>query len=168
MRAQQSGNLDGGGADAAAHCVDQDPLAPRQACPGDQRVIGREECLGDRRGLSELELNRHRKDFVLVRHDIFRVSSAADQPHHPVADVPAAGIGPQCLDLAGIFQPRNIGRRSRRSRIMATPLIDIGAVEPRGLDPHPHLVEPGLRGRDIPQLDDFVTTGAGVDDSSHN
>jgi len=51
---------------------------------------------------------------------------------------------------------------------VAPPLIDVGAVESRGSNPHAHLEGPGLGDGDVSQLEDFVTTRAGIDDGSHS
>ena len=130
-------------ADAAADGVDQDPLARPQPRLGLQGVVRSEEDLGDSRGLLEVEVRGDRHGHPLGRDDVFGLPPAADDPEDPVADLERPGDArPERLDLAGELQARDVGRHSRRRRVIAPALHQVGPVQPARPHPDPDLVAP--------------------------
>ena len=139
------GDLDGRRADAAAGGMHQHALAGCEAALGQQRIMGRDKRLGDRRGLHEVEVRRDRHRHPLVGHDILGLPSAGHDPEDAVARLERADhVRPERIDLAGIFQPRDIGRCTGRRGIMAPALHQVGPVQAAGPHPHAHLVASGL------------------------
>ena len=151
---------------AAAHGVDQDPVARRHPPPRDQRVVGGEEHLRNGGRLDVGETARDRQRLVLVHRDELRLRATAHQAHHPVPNLPAGHV-PHRLDLTRVLHPGNVGRHTRRRRILASALNEIGAVEPRGVDPDTDVSGAHLGLRNVADADDLGTAGAIVDDRAH-
>ena len=85
VAAHRVGDLDGGGADAAAGGVHQDALARREPALGEQGVMSGDERLGDRRGFDEVEVGRNRHGQPLVGQDILGLTAAGHDAEDPIA-----------------------------------------------------------------------------------
>ena len=66
---------------------------------------------------------------------------AGDDPEDPVADLERPGHArPERIDLAGVLQPRDVGRRPPAARVIAPGLHQVGPVQPARPHPDPDLV----------------------------
>ncbi len=78
----------------------------------------------------EIERRRHRQALRRWRDAQRCVASARDERAHPITDAPAPNALPQCSHDAGDLESRNVAR-TRRRRIVPTPLQHIGAIHAR-------------------------------------
>ena len=59
------------------------------------------------------------------------------------------------------------GRHTRRRRVVARALEDVGRIDARQADAHEHLARTGCRVGPLLKLDDLVSAGACEDDCLH-
>ena len=162
------GDLNGGRADTAAGGMHQHALAGCQAALGQQSIMRRDKRLGDRRGLHEVEVGRDRHRHPLVSQDVLGLSPAGHDPEDAVAWFERADdVRSQRIDLAGIFEPGNIGRCAGGSGIIAPALQQVGPVQAAGPHPHAHLVAPWFGCRYLADLQNFRAAGPGDHDGFH-
>ena len=161
------GDLRRRGADAAAHGVDQHPLARGQPPPGHQRVVGGEEHLGDRRRLARRRAPR--ESASASSWCTVTSSACAPPPTSPITRSPTFQRvhAPHRLHLAGVFQPGDVGRPAGRRRVLAAALDQVRPVEPRGVHPHADVSGAYLGLGHLAERDDLGAAGAGVDDCAH-
>ena len=161
-------DLNRGRADAAARGVDQHPLTGSEPALGEQRIVGRDERFGHSRGLHKVEVARNRYHQSLMAENILSLPSTGDEAEDPVARLDCAhNIGPECIDLTGVLEPGDVGRRARRGRIHAAALHQISPVQTTGPYPDPHLIAPGVRCGHVADLEDLRAAGPGDDDGFH-
>jgi len=92
---------------------------------------------------------------------------AAYQPHHPVAHPPLSNARPYRLYLAGVLQPRNVGRPARRCSVVSPALDDVRPVQPGRVHPDPDVIRPDLGFGHLTDGDDFGPTGPFVNRCAH-
>ena len=130
-----------GGADAAPDRVDEHPFAGsrRRACvtsascavtnaSGTPPIVDEVEPVRNRRALR----GRHAR----------RTPPGRRRPTMPNTRAPSStpgDIGAARLDDARELEPGDVGRRSRRRRVVAGPLQEVGAVQPGAVHPHDDL-----------------------------
>ena len=103
------------------------------------------EDLGDAAGVDPVQRVGYRHELALVHRAQLSLATAADDRHHAVALGETLGAGAARDDLAGELETRDVGRRAGRRRVVAGPLVDVGAVEAGGAHAHEHLAGAGLR-----------------------
>ena len=130
------GNLDGRRADAAGRGVHQNALAGGEPALGQQGVVGRDECLGNRRGLYKVEVGRNRHCHPLVRQNVLGLAAAGNDAEDSVSRLESTDrVGTQRIHLAGKLQPGDVCRSARRGGIMTPALQQIGPVQAAGAHP---------------------------------
>ena len=161
-RARHHAQLHGRHADAARRAVHEQALADGQPRLGEERVVGGGEHLGDaaRRGPVELVRDRHRG--ALVDDGELGLPASGDHRHHAVAGLEAPDAAAAGDDLARELQARDVGRNTRRRRIVTGNLQDVGTVEPSGADTDQQLAVLGLWSGTIGDLDLAVDDGGGT------
>ena len=126
------------GADAAAAAVHEDAAASPQATEAEDREEHREERLRKRRGLLRRHEIRDLHDAAGRGNHLLGVAAAGEQRHRAVAGPPPANAGPDLRYLAGALQSEDLGG-SRRRRVLAHALQQVGAIEGCGVHPQPQL-----------------------------
>jgi hypothetical protein len=87
--------------------------------------------------------------------------SATDHGHDPIADDEALDTRSNCRHDARELEARDVRRRTRRSRVQAGPLQQVGAIQARGLDTNKQFASPRDRVGSFSHDD-----GSGLDDDS--
>ena len=104
-RAGGAAELHAGRPHSAGRPVDEQVLAWAQPGLGEDRVVGGGEDLGDAARLRPVERVRDRHRGALVHDGQLGLAAAADDRHHPVADVEALRAGAERGHLAGQLEP---------------------------------------------------------------
>ena len=110
----------------------------------DQVVVHRERILRQGRGLDQAPAARDRQDLALGRGHVLGVAAAVDEGADLVAESPTRDALAERRDRAGDFEPQD-RRRTRRRRIVALALHDVGARNAGRRDGDQHLAGPRLR-----------------------
>ena len=134
--AKRAGELDRGGADAAGAAVHQDALAGLEVSELEDVGPDGEEGLRDAGGLLHGEALWHGQALHAGREAVLGVAAAGDERADAVALAPP-GVRGRGGDGARDFQSED-GRRSRRRRIVAGALQQVGTIDARGLDANQH------------------------------
>ena len=130
-RARRQAELDGGRPDAPAGAVDQQRLARDQSGAGEHRVVRGDERLGNRGRLLVREPVGDARHVPLVHGDAVGQTTAADDPEHAVADLPAEHRSAGRDHRPTHLEPGYVGDRAGRRRVVAGALHQIRRVEPR-------------------------------------
>src|SRR5580658_3855837 len=88
-----------------------------------------------------------------MHHDVLGIAAAADQAEHPVADAELEDSVAQGIDLAGDLDPRDIGGRPSRGRILPEALEDVSPIDSGRADANAHLPPRRLRSWDFANLE---------------
>ncbi len=142
-RARARAELDRRGADAAGRTVHEQALARLEQPLGEEGVVGGGEDLGQTAGRGPVEALGHPHDLTLVHGTQLGLAAAADDRHDAVAAREALRPRAEVDDLARELEARDVCRRAGRRGVLPLALHDVGAVQPRGADPHEHLARPG-------------------------
>jgi len=144
IRHQRLAELHPGHVDAAAAPMNDGRVVVLEAADHEQVEEGGDIGLTDAGRLLEAHARRNRHQVAGVGNGIFGIGAAADQSHHPVADLPAADAIAKLCHGPGYFQPEN-GRIAGRRGIVAHPLHEIGAVYRGGMHLDKNLSRTGSR-----------------------
>ena len=81
-----------------------------------------------------------------MHHRQLGLAAPAHHGHDAIPDIEARGARARLGHLAGELQPGDVRRGAGRRRISTRALVQIGAVEPRGVDADQHLAgsRPGI------------------------
>ena len=121
--------LDRGGADAAVRAGDAEHVPEAKVSQREDRVVRRDEDLGNRGCPCVVEVRRHRHDVTLVHDHPARQASAADDPEDPVAELETSCRRAAPDHDAARLDAGDVRRGARRRRIPPGPLGQIGAVQ---------------------------------------
>ena len=149
--------MDRGGADAAGAAVHQEALAGREVSELEDVGPHGEEGLGDAGGFLHGEAARHRQALYAGRQAVLGVAAAGDERADAVALAPA-GVRRRGGDGARDFQSED-GRRSRRRRILAGALQEVGTVDAGGLDADQDFAGARHWRRALGEVEDFGRSG---------
>ena len=133
-----------------------------------KRIVGREEDLRHCRRLHEVKMSWNWHCHPFLSHDVLGLRSSRHDPEDPVADLERTShVGPECIDLAGVFQPRDIRRHSRRRRVVPARLQQVGPVQSAGMNADAHLVSLRLHSRNLAHFQHLRTANSRDDDCVH-
>jgi predicted amidohydrolase len=161
-------DLHGGGADAAVRAGHEEHLAEPEPPAGEERVVRRDEDLGDGGRVLVGELVGNPRDVALVHGDSVGEAAAADEPEDAVAGRKAAHGRSRRDDDAGHLEPRNVLRRARRRWVVTCPLGEVCRVHPGKAGRDDELLGAGNRVGSLFEAHDLLAAGPGEDDRPHS
>jgi hypothetical protein len=115
--------------------VDEHPLSGPELALGEQGVIRDRERLREAGGLQRGDLVGHGQSGSFVNGHQLGLRSASDHRHDPIADDETFGTRTNCRHNARELEARDVGRPTRRCRVQAGPLQQVGPVQARSLNP---------------------------------
>src|SRR4029079_14630839 len=136
----RTSDLYSGQPDAAPNGENEHVLACPQPRLRDQSVVGGDKCLGGCAGLLPVERIGHCGDRVWMYADYLCVRATTDQTENAVSLAPPGSFGAQCRHGSGEFESRDVLWHVVRRREAAHALVQVGAVQRRGVHAHQHLV----------------------------
>jgi len=155
--------LEGGAAYPARRRMHDHDVSWLQRAEGREVQPGGEERLGDGGRLLERERLRDRHRLCRRNARLFRVASACQQGHHPVAlPVPTGWV----LDFSGDLEADGL-RLAGRRRVAAESLVQVGAVHAGGAHAHDQIALAWLGIGYFGELQDFGAAGLLHDDGAH-
>jgi len=164
-RSVRASDLNGRRAETPAGAVHEQRLPGTERGLGGERVMRRDEGRRHRRRLTVAERVRDPRKQPLPGDDAVGEPAAADEAEDPVAGLPRRHPLAGRLDDPCHLHPGDPGRTPREMRVAAVPMVDVARAETGVGDADDHLFRSGLRIPAILDPDDFVTAGAGEDNS---
>src|ERR1700680_2894714 len=166
-RAHHERDLHSRRSNPATHGVNEHRFTGAKPESSEERVVCGEKDFRNRGGIFPRQRLWNRYRFALVRAQVFRVTAAADDSHHPVADFPKGRRLSDGIDLARVFHPRHIGRHTRGNGIIPLSLHEIRAIERRRSYAHTNLPNTRLRLRPLLNLEHLRPAWPRNNDSLH-
>lgn len=133
----------------------------------DERVPGRDEGLGHRRGVRERHRLRNAGERARVRDRKLGVRAAGDQTEDAVADGEIAHGRADRLDHACDLEAGHPGGRARREGIGAAREEKVGAVDGRRANTNADVARAPLGRLDLAHLEDLGAAWLADDDGFH-
>jgi hypothetical protein len=147
--------------------VDEHALARLQVRLREQRVVRRDEDLGDGGGLLETEAGWNLGEMILRHDHVLGLRPARRDAEDALPRPPRPHLVARLIDLARELKPRNVGGRARRRGVVAAPLQQVCAVQPRGAHAHAHAVGQSPRPLDLAHLKRLHAPVRGDDHGTH-
>ena len=154
-------------ADTASHGVNEDVLRHVRVGLRHERIVRGDERFGNGSGLGPREIRRNGGKRSLVRDDVLRISSTADDTVYAIALLPERRTSAARRDLAGDLHPWNVGWPTWRRGIAPLTLQKVGAIEGGRAHANEDFARARLRSRNISYLEHFGSTGARDDGGAH-
>jgi hypothetical protein len=131
------------------------PVTHGQSALGEQRVVGGGEHLGEAAGLIPRESVGNGQGTAFVDHGHLGLGPSSHHTHDAITDGEARCPRPEGHHFPSHLESGNVSRHSRRRRIEAPSLQEVGGVDAGGPDGHHDL---GVAGHGIAPLDPLKLT----------
>jgi hypothetical protein len=166
--ARARGELQGGGAHAAAGGVHEHALAGLELRLGEEGVVGGQAGLGQGGGLEIAQALGHGARLALVHDEQLGVGAAAHDAEDAAAGGERAHALAHRLDDAGVFEAGHVGGGAGRGGVGPAALQGVGAVDARVADRDAHVAGGHGRVGHVVNFEDFGPAGGADDDGSHD